>query len=277
MPIDDYMSDIINYLELLKRDYEKAIISGGEEEVHALIRSKKLINYVHEFIKSEFIRYGINPNKIYPHLGETHPELYMAGFLKKKSQDISILAGEPTPEVISEGVLIGQTDKIGKILLNESISVNIRSQLSSILKNFDTLYERTFAEALNLHLRVPKLIMGEVYLIPLVAYDSNKIKKRQIGFKEKLPLKYIPAFQKINRRDSADRDEYKYEQVCLLIVDFRDNPPTIINNVQELVEREIIDKEEAAGLSMEGLTIDNFVKDVLELYKKRHGSLQQLK
>lgn len=73
----------------------------------------------------------------------------MAGFLKKKSQDISIIPEGFREEEITDGVLIGKKDKIGKGILSKSISINIRSQLSSIGKNFDTLYERTFAEALK--------------------------------------------------------------------------------------------------------------------------------
>ena len=259
----------------MKADYENAISTGGSKGTLSLIRSKKLINHIHEYIKDELVAKGVNPKKIYPRQSATRPELTMIGFLKKKSQDVSILSDDPSQELIDEGVLVGKTDKIGKVVLNSSISINVRSQLSSISKNFDTLYERTFAEPLNLHLRVPKLVMGEVYLIPEVAYDTAAIKKRKVAFKESLPPQYIPAFQKINNRPSAVGDEYKYERASLLIVDFRDDPPRIINDVTDLVTDGII-TEVPKGVTLKGLTIDDFVEDILKVYQKRHGNMTAL-
>lgn len=55
-----------------------------------------------------------------------------------------------------DGILKGERDKYGFEFTEHTLSVNVRSQLSSIAKNFDTLYERTFAEAINLHLRCEK-------------------------------------------------------------------------------------------------------------------------
>ncbi len=271
------MPNITKYLAKLKSEYENAIISGGREKVTALIRSKKIINNIHEYVKAELVSKGINPRKIYPPNDETKPELTMSGFLKKKSQDISILSSKPHKEEITEGVLVGETDIIGKNVTNSSISINVRSQLSSISKNYDTLYERTFAEALNLHLRVPKLVMGEVYLIPVFAYDSNAMTENRIKFSERLPLKYIPAFQKINGRGSIRGDEYKYERVCLLIVDFNDTQPVVINDINQLVEKDFLTKEQSTRYSLYNLTIENFVDDILTIYKNRHGSISQLK
>ena len=34
-------------------------------------------------------------------------------------------------------------------------------------------------------------------------------------------------FQAINNRNSVNKDEYKYERVCLLIVDFRKKEPKL--------------------------------------------------
>ncbi len=270
------MPNIIDVLARVKAEYEGAIVTGGRDKVTALIRSKKIINHIHEYIKAELVANGVNSEKIYPKPGLTKPELTMAGFLKEKSQDISILSSEFQPEDIVEGTLIGKKDKIGKSVLNSSISINIRSQLSSISKNFDTLYERTFAEPLNLHLRVPKLVMGEVYLIPLMAYNSNAMLKKQIKFSERLPIKYIPAFQKINGRNSAVDNEYKYERVCLLIVDFDRSRPLIINDASKLIELGFLKDNEASQYSLDNLTIDNFVKDLLTVYKNRHGNLRPL-
>ena len=262
----------------IKKMYEDAIKTNGRDGVHSLIRSKKLIDCIHEFIKKELVYNGVNASKIIPPIGLTKPEIKMAGFLKRKDQDITVLPEIPSEEeVIGEGVLIGEKDKIGKKIMNRSISINIRSQLSSLGKNFDTLYERTFAEALNLHLRANKLVTGEVYMVPLVAYDPDKIDSKEIEWREKLPIGYIPAFQALNNRQSETDDDYKYERVCLLIIDFRTNPPKIINSVQELIDEGVITEENSEKFSLSKLTIGNFVSDILDSYNKRHGSLDELK
>ncbi len=260
----------------IKKLYEETIKSGGRDGIHSLIRSQKLINIIHNYIKEQLVSYGVNPNKIYPKINETKPELTIAGFLKKKSQDISIIPSNFKEEKIMEGVLIGEKDEIGKEILSKSISINIRSQLSSIAKNFDTLYERTFAEALNLHLRIPKLVMGEVYLVPLVAYDPDKVNVKQVAWKEKLPITYIPAFRELNNRESEKVDNYKYERVCLLIVDFRGDKPVIIKDSEQLYKMGWIKKEEIKLFSLEGLGIKDFVKDLLKSYEKRHGNIKPL-
>lgn len=260
----------------MKKLYEETIKSSGRKGVHSLIRSQKLINILHNYIKEQLVSFGVNPSKIQPPINETKPELTMAGFLKKKSQDISIISKDFKEEEIKEGVLIGQKDEIGKGILSKSISINVRSQLSSIAKNFDTLYERTFAEALNLHLRIPELVMGEVYLVPLVAYDPDKMNHKKIGWKEKLPITYIPAFRELNNRESPDIDDYKYERVCLLIVDFREDNPVIIENSEQLYKMGWIKKEEINLFSLEGLGIKDFVKDLLKSYEKRHGNIKPL-
>lgn len=120
----------------IKKMYEDAIVNGGRDGVHSLIRSKKLIDCIHEFIKHELVKQGVDTSKIIPPLGKTKPELTMAGFLKRKSQDISILGKPPKTEMIEEGVLTGEKDKIGKDVMNNSISINIRSQFDSIFVIF---------------------------------------------------------------------------------------------------------------------------------------------
>ena len=98
-------------LSRIKRDYEDAIESGGTRATHSLIRSKKLIGHLHEFIKSELILNGVNSTKIYPPLGQSGPELKMVGFLKSKDQDICVLPSPPKREVVKDGVLIGEEDQ----------------------------------------------------------------------------------------------------------------------------------------------------------------------
>jgi hypothetical protein len=279
------MPDILDYIIRMKIDYENAITAGGEPAVKSLIRSQKLINLLHEYVKDELIAQGIDPAKIYPPQGQSKPELDIVGLLKKKSQDISILPVLPSVDVsgivaVGDGVLEGENEHINKTTLKSSISINVRSQLSSLGNNFDTLYERTFAEALNLHLRTPELILGEIYLTLLVPYDSDALKTNQIQFKGKLSHKYIPAYAYINNRKLPTDPEYKYERACLLIVDFSTDPPTIINNVNQLVAKGVINQQFAANPKwqrwLNELSIDTFVEDIIKIYKIRHGNLDAL-
>lgn len=268
---------LVDTLARIKKEYEETITSGGTDGVHALIRSQKLIKHLHEYIKTELVSHGIHPSKIYPPPNASKPELKMTGFLKKKDQDISVLPKPPKEEIVEEGVLIGEKDSVGKELMNKSISINIRSQLSSLGKNFDTLFERTFAEALNLHLRAPKLIMGEVYMVPYMAYDPDTTKNRRIAWKESLPVKYIPAFRMLNNRESEENDKYKYERLCFLIIDFRKKTPEVIDSLKPFIDDELIDSKNANKFSLTGLSILNFISDILKIYEKRHGSLESLR
>lgn len=261
----------------MKYIFENSIIQGGSKGQLSLIRSQRLINFLHEYVKDQLIAKGVDPNKIYPPQGHTKPELKMSGLLKTKAQDICVLPNHPTRERISEGPLWGTIDNVGYTNTNTSIVVNARSQLSSIAKNFDTLYERTFAEPLNLHLRAPLLVMGELYLIPTIGYDAEAMKSYRVQYTEQVNLsKYIRAFQAVNGRNTITGDEYKYERVCLLIVEFRSDPPEIINSINQLTDMKLVKDNEAEKLSLSELTVDGFIEALLGEYKTRHGNLDAI-
>ena len=76
------MFDINNQLIKFKRAIEEAIIERGSDGKTSAIRSSYLINLIHDAVKFELIKNGVDPQKIYPHLGETRPEIKLAGFLK---------------------------------------------------------------------------------------------------------------------------------------------------------------------------------------------------
>lgn len=255
-------------LNNIKQDFDNAIktaqfngnvYSNGNKAKEALIRSQRIINYIHEFVKTEFLRCGVPHGMIYPPVGSSTPEIKIKGFLKSKNQDVSII---PTPELIT---LVGSASlKIERVL-----TINIRSQLSSLSKNIDTLYERTFAEALNLHLNFHKQCLGEVYLIPTHEYDDKAMLKNRVVFKSISKIEdYIRMFQAINNRLSTN-DEYKYERVCLLIVDFRQENPKLYNSIEELKNDNLIPSN--SSTTLEKLTIDNFAEDLLNIYTERFG------
>lgn len=262
----------------LKELIDSSIIEGGDEGKNNLIRSQIPINLLHNAAKASFIHNGVNPAYIHPAYGMSDDELKLSGFFKKKAQDVCVLPNNVEAEeeiLLFDGILKGTPDPYGAELTEKILSVNVRSQLSSIAKNFDTLYERTFAESLNLHLRCPKMVLGEFYMIPVYSYDDQLAKSHEVGFKpnnqiQKHIEKYIYSFGAINNRTTTNGEEYKYERVCLLIVDFSQSTPKIYNTDSELREDGLLPSNSTA--SIEPLNFPSFTQTLLDIYRQRFGS-----
>ncbi|HBZ67990.1 MAG TPA: restriction endonuclease [Bacteroidales bacterium] len=256
-----------NFKELI----ETSILQGGIKAKEAMIRSSRPINNIHEAVKADLIRKGISPARIYPPLGETTPELKLAGFIKQKYQDVSVSPEGQVPEeeIMTEGILREATDYYGKDYTERTISINVRSQMSSLAKNFDTLYERTIAEAQNLHVRCPKMVLGEVYMIPVKEYDASVIDNNEIAFIDRIGAveKYIKSFQAINGRPDYQREDYKYERVCLLLVDFQQSPAKIYRTNQELYDDGLLKRNSDA--SIEELSWESFTDSIINSYNNR--------
>jgi len=261
--------DIHQILLQIKTDFDRAITTArfngntyanGNKAKEALIRSQKIINLIHEFVKNDFVNCGVPPQMIFPPVGNSNPEIKIKGFLKSKNQDVTIIPTESQ-------VVLSDTDSID----NEKIlSVNIRSQLSSLAKNIDTLYERTFAEALNLHLSYPRQCLGEVYLIPTHEYDDKAMLRNQVVYKSVSKIEnYIKMFQAINNRLDTDKDGYKYERVCLLIVDFRQENPKLYETIEDLKNDGLVPQD--STVTLENLTSNNLANDLLSVYRSRFG------
>lgn len=212
-------------------------------------------------------------NNIYPHFGDTKPELKMAGFLKQKDQDICIVPSNirKVPTTINWGPLAfeNKTDPYGFDYSTNTLVVNVRSQMSSLAKNSDTLFERTFAEAQNLHMRYPNIVLGEVYLIPVHEYDDNLVKRNQVGFHDRQTNieKYISFFNSINNRSTGGED-YAYERCALLVVDFNRSQPYLFRNSAELKSAGYISP--SFGIEYSTLNFQSFVDDILGIYSERY-------
>ena len=127
------MDYIDEQLIKFKNKLEEAILKDSSKAKETIIRLCECINFIHHAKKFELI------NKEAP-LGKTKHELKIAGFLKqKKHQSI----GRPLK-------YNNKIDKYGIEYSTDTLVINVRSQMSSIEKNKDTLFERTFAEPLNL-------------------------------------------------------------------------------------------------------------------------------
>lgn len=261
---------LVNFKALI----EGGIHAGGRRGITSVIRSSVPILNVHEAVKHEFVRHGIAPEHIFPPVQARNPELKLAGALKQKYQDVCVqpVGLSPSEEVLEDGLLRGIKDAYGEAYTEKTISINIRSQISSLQKNFDTMFERTFSEAQNLHERCPRMCLGEVYMIAVPEYDDRHFDDNKIVLKaprKEVVERYVRSFLSINNRQDTERYFYQYERVCLLIVDFSQNPPKIYQSDQELVDAGLLSKD--SGTSIASLTWDSFAPALLTAWQERFG------
>ena len=275
------LTTIQNAVNNIKLIYESSIVSGNRGNT---IKSSVLINNIHNAVKTDLLNANVHPslinpskeylNKVINPTGRAYirprvlanKELKLSGFLKTKTQDISVITDNihisPTTMTVNSG-MNGNSDIYGDLFTESVLSINVRSQLSSVKKNFDTLYERTFAESLNLHLRCPNMVLGEVYLIPVKEYIDGMVK----GFRNIDLVKYIEAFHAINMRANRNDEKYKYERCCLLIVDFEPAIPKIYNTTNELVQDGFLPA--GSNYSLTNLDYPNFINDIIQIYSAR--------
>ena len=276
---------LLKALARIKADVEAAIktasfdgraCDNGQKAKEALIRSSRLIFQIHEVTKESLdkvLRSRNVPYAIHPPLGSSSPELPITGFIKKKKQDIVVLIRNTRlqREIVADGPLKGTNDEVGRAASETSIVIGVRSQLSSVAKNFDTLMERAFAETLNLRLRIPNLVMGEVYLLPLVEYEDDAMISNRVAFKRQ-PVgleKFIRTFAGISGRQPEETgDFYKYERTALIIADFQQNPPKVCLTAPDL-ERAGVSHDMANRYQM--LSPKGFSADIINAHSLRHG------
>lgn len=267
----------------MKRDMEQAIstacvegkcYANGLEAKTGLIRSQKFINLLHETIKETLIQEGIAASRICPPLGQPSPEMKIAGFLKQKDQDVCVVPQNICQQrrLINWGPLRFEPnsyDEYGQEYSEKTLVINIRSQLSSVGKNTDTLFERTFAESVNLHKIYPSMVLGEAYLIPVYEYSDDAQKENRVEFKtQHVNLeKYISFFSALNMRSSIEDDINKYEKAALIVVDFSRSVPKIYNWTSELIADGLV--PHGFPLELHDLSFETFIPTLLEKYTER--------
>jgi hypothetical protein len=268
------MAFIDDQLVEFKRMIEEAILENGVKGKESVIRASGLINLVHDAVKYELIENGINPDNIFPKLYESKPEIKLVGFFKQKDQDVCAVPSniEKQKVLINWGPLgyLNKTDPYGDEFSRNTLVINVRSQMSSLAKNADTLFERAIAEAQNLHIQYPDIVLGEVYLIPTNEYDDELVKDRKVGFKDRNTdvERYITFFNSLNNRNNVESDEYKYEKCALLIVDFSKEKPYLYTSTAELVRDGLLPE----GFQVEAgtLSFNSFTQDIIDTYARRH-------
>lgn len=278
------MSYIDKQLKEFRNLIEQAILKDGAEGKNKMIKSSKPINLIHDAVKKELIRQKVDPTLICPRLGETKPEIKVAGHIKQKDQDVCVKPRNIREQeaLIDWGPLayLDNKDEYGYEYSNNMLIINVRSQISSLAKNFDTLFERTIAESQNLHIRYPNMVLGEVYLVPAYEYDDKMAKEKKIGFKKKhVNLeKYISFYSAINGRTLSEkegvegelentRNAYLYERCALLIVDFSKKKPKLYMSSEELRKDGLI--SDTFPIEYAELGFKTFARDIVAIYSDR--------
>lgn len=282
------ISSLRDELDDIKQGLENSITTAtfrGEPRENGLAAKKSFINSndlimpIHEVVKEDLQDELNNRNinhEIHPPIGETSPELNFYGYLKSKKQDIVVLFDSLNPEVIPEGPQENEEDPVGKNTSERAIVIGVRSQMSSVAKNFDTMVERLFAETLNLRLRLDALTMGEVYLLPVFPYKSEPMKQNNIAFKDEPTIveSFLRVFSSFSGRSTNNyngKDQYKYERSALLLTDFRYSPPKVYETTRELKSDNIIDSD--FDNLYDDLSPRDFVEDIIDAHLDRHSQI----
>ena len=278
------MSYIDKQLKEFKRLIDQAILKDGTEGKNKMIKSSRPINLIHDAVKKELIKQRVEPTLICPRLGESKPEIRIAGHIKKKDQDVCVMPKNVEKEKMSIDwgplAYLSDEDEFGYEYSNNILVINVRSQISSLAKNFDTLFERTIAEAQNLHVRYPNMVLGEVYLIPVYEYDDKVAKEKKVGFKKKQVKleKYISFFSAISGRTLSTKEglegelentknAYLYERCALLIVDFSKKKPKLYTSSAELKKDGLV--SESFPIEYAELGFETFARDIVAIYTER--------
>lgn len=131
--------------------------------------------------------------------------------------------------------------------------IGVRSQMSSVGKNFPNYYEGIIGECISLQDRCPLAVFGYVYLMP--------IRPIKAGRQTEAPdhPRYAQAYAAIAGRGGQDYKSVRgvYDQFAYMIVDFAQNPPTVRN---DLIPTDIRPM----------LQIDTFTERLVETFKSRH-------
>lgn len=273
--------DINECLLKIKTEIERCISTGknldkvfdnGLLAKESFIRSSRLINYLHETVKNELVKKHIIIDNIFPPVGCSKPEVKLTGYFKCKKQDITVIPSNIKKEKtkITWGPLAHENirDEYGARYTENCLVINVRSQLSSLAKNSDTLFERTIAEAINLHIMYPHIVLGEVYLIPVYQYDQEAAKNNKIKFCKRATNleKYISFFKSVSERKDHG-DGFKYERCALIIVDFSKDIPILYSTTKQLKKDHLVNKN--FDVELKSISFQKFTADLLKQYSLR--------
>ena len=213
-----------------------------EENPDKAIKSQAFIRKLHDYCIYELKRQGLKTEISKRGIGKTHKN-------KITIKDELMVYGSHKPKNVDVGIV---HDEAGPL-----ISISIRSQMSSIMKNFPNYYEGHIGDCISTHDKYPALVYGLIYLLPKKIFRKDKEGNTR---KENYKLQDIEnKFEKIaNRKDEYDV-KHKYEHIALLIVDFEKNPPEIVDFIPH---------------SRSDLRIESFFDKLVKTYKDRNMDLE---
>ena len=207
--------DLFNVIKTSQWNGKK--YKNGQTAKTSYIRAKGFINPINDVLKKSFLKLDSNL-KFKPAINshDTKGEEEVTGFMKKKKQDLSIRIKKNSKSI------------------NYPLLINTRSQMSKISGNQDTIFERAYAESINLKMPI-NYIVGEVFVLPYYEFNHKKCKYNKIEYlKDRINLDwFFSHYTKVNSREDLNvegKDFVKYDKLCILIIDFKQTPAKIVTD-----------------------------------------------
>lgn len=171
------------------------------------VRGQGFINLLHDYCVEELVNIGVPRERIFK-------EATVFGSHKPKDVDVAVI------------------DKVN----GPFIIVGIRSQMSSVAKNILTYYEEIIGDCISLHDRFPMAVICYIYLLPTKPIKPGKVDETvDLDRAEKL-------FRLITDRGDWRNTKDKYEHFAFLKVDFKQDPPRLLDTIPQLQITDFFDK-----------------------------------
>lgn len=115
------------------------------------------------------------------------------------------------------------------------------------------------------------MVCGYLYLLPTLGYSEKEAKKGRIIRDEHFNWeKYLRSFALLADRKDAEDISYKYEEICLLAVDFSKREPKILLNIDDFENRKLVTEKFAKNFDYGTLNIDSFIDRLLKKFRDRN-------
>lgn len=183
------------------------------------VRSQAWIGLAHEFVKRDLLA-RVGDGRVHPGIGMSphEGELAVPGAYKAKNVDVAW---------VPDGV---DVDAEGH---DRVLALMVRSQWTSVTKNTSSNIESFLGEAVNLHLRSPGMVLGQLMVIPV--RDNLFVDDRPVVSATAVPVsRYVEVLAKMGSRSSATDPVHEYEGVGLLVVDNTRAIPRPVTSLPQL-------------------------------------------
>lgn len=187
------------------------------------VRGQNFIKQLHEFCIEELKSRGFT--------NELTPTGEIKVLTSHKFKDVDVAVVHPTS---------------GPLLI-----IGVRSQMSSLSKNFLNYYEMEVGDVSAIHERYPLCVVGLLYLHPIKSILSGAEKEKfDFDRAEKM-------FSLISGREKSSDPLSHYEEIAYLRVNFHKNPPTL----------------DPSFPTLQHLRVENFFDKLLQKYIERNFPL----